>query len=374
MRACRHTSRRPQARPGAESVHRVRRPLAPVLTPAEGGRVRDPSELPSRLRAEGFTLAEARTLRVSDKRLRARDLVVPTRGVRRAGGLPDVLVDHAAAFALVLPDDVAYSHVTAARLHLLPTPAVWPGPSEPLDTMRDTSQPPVTRSGCRPHKGLETRGTTVREGLRVTDAVDTWVDLGREWSPSHLLAVADVLLRRGLTDHAGLLEAAVRRRGRPGVQRLRDVASLARPGAASPGESLARHRFWSWGLPEPELNVPVLDVHGGWLATGDFVWRRQRVVGEYDGDVHRTDRRTWQRDRTRRAALEDDGWTYVELTSHDLDDARAAEALRRRLLRLLGPAPAPAAEGWRPALPELTQGRVAIPERPDPGQTRARTA
>ncbi len=113
------------------------------------------------------------------------------------------------------------------------------------------------------------------------------------------------------------------------------VADLARPGSASPGESLARWWFWQWGLPEPELNVPVLDHGGGWLSTSDFVWRRARVVGEYDGDVHRTDRATWERDRERRAAIEDAGWTYVEMTARSFANGTAREALRRRLGRVL---------------------------------------
>lgn len=107
------------------------------------------------------------------------------------------------------------------------------------------------------------------------------------------------------------------------------------------------------------------------MATSDFVWRAQRVVGEYDGDLHRTDRRTWQRDRSRRAALEDDGWTYVELTSFDLTDRHASERLRVRLVRLLGTAPP---ERWRHALGEASAGRVAIPETSASPQTRARTA
>ena len=71
------------------------------------------------------------------------------------------------------------------------------------------------------------------------------------------------------------------------------------------------------------------------MATVDFLWRAQRVVGEYDGDVHRTDRRTWQNGRERRAALEDDGWRYVEMTVMTLKDAARRDALRHRLTRLL---------------------------------------
>ena len=109
---------------------------------------------------------------------------------------------------------------------------------------------------------------------------------------------------------------------------------LARAGSASPGESRARCTFFTWGLPEPELNAPVLDAHGQWLATSDFLWRRARVVGEYDGDIHRTNRRRWQLERERRAAIEDAGYTYVEMTALSFDDP-TCRGLRARLTRLL---------------------------------------
>ena len=67
------------------------------------------------------------------------------------------------------------------------------------------------------------------------------------------------------------------------------------------------------------------------------MWRRQRVVGEYDGDQHRTDRSAWQYERERRAGLEDEGWSYVEMTSLSLVGARESRALRTRLTRLLHP-------------------------------------
>ena len=293
--------------------------------------------LDGRLLAGPFTVAQARDLDVARGRLRGPDLEAPTRGVRRAAGAKVDLVAQAMAFAAALPEDVAFSHTTAARLHRLPTPTSWPGPEEALDVMRATGRPRVERSGCRHHRGLEERSVAEVSGLRLTSATDTWCDLVGHWHEEHLLAAADVLLRRDHTTPELLRAAATARAGRRGAPVLRRVAELARSGSASPGESRARYRFWTWGLPEPELNATVHDRHGGWLAVADFLWRAQRVVGEYDGDVHRTDRRTWRRDRSRRAALEDDGWTYVDLTAHDLDDVRAAEALRSRLLRLLGP-------------------------------------
>lgn len=293
------------------------------------------TSLPEELTAGAFTVARARALSVSRGRLRNPELVSPTQGVRRpATGHVDLL-SHAQAFASALPDDVAFSHLTAARLHDLPTPRPWPGSEEALHVMRDRSRPRVERRGCVHHKGLEARSLVEVHAVSATSPLDTWLDLAGRWSRPQLLAAADVLLRRTITTPQELCAGAAARVGRRHADDLVSVAALARAGAASPGESLARWWFWHWGLPEPELNVPVLDDGGGWLSTSDFVWRRARVVGEYDGDIHRTERATWERDRERRASIEDAGWTYVEMTARSFSDDRARGALRRRLNRLL---------------------------------------
>ena len=90
-----------------------------------------------------------------------------------------------------------------------------------------------------------------------------------------------------------------------------------------------------WGLPDPELNIDLCTGDGRWLARPDFLWRDRKVVGEYDGDQHRTNRSRWQYERERRARIEDAGFTYVEMTSLSLVSSRHREALRQRLVRLL---------------------------------------
>jgi hypothetical protein len=326
----------PQRRHGRATINTASEGLVDAVMPEDPSGMTTPRvQLPEDLRSGAFTVAHARGRGVTPKRLRGRDLLAPTRGVRQGGGGAVELSTHARAFALALPPDGAFSHLTAARLLGLPTPTPWPGRDEPLDVMRAKGRPRVSRAGCVAHRGLETRRVTEVDGLRVVSALDTWGDLAGIWAPDHLLAAADVLVRRGLSTPLELLAWAEQRRGRRHVDDLRTVARLARAGAASPAESRARYVFWSWGLPEPELNVPVLGHDGGWLATSDFLWRAQRVVGEYDGDVHRTDRRTWHKDRERRAALEDAGYRYVEMTDSTFRQAHHREALRLRLGRLL---------------------------------------
>jgi hypothetical protein len=100
-------------------------------------------------------------------------------------------------------------------------------------------------------------------------------------------------------------------------------------------ETRARLFFGEIGLPEPVLNADVISSEGLWLGRVDFLWREARVIVEYEGDQHRTDRRQWQHDITRVRDLEDDGWRVVRITSRDLSDRSARTALARRLQRLL---------------------------------------
>ena len=80
-----------------------------------------PSPLPVELGPGPFSTARARGLGVPAQRLGRGDLRHPTRGVR-APTEPETLVERAAAFALAMPGDRAFSHVTAALLWGLPLP------------------------------------------------------------------------------------------------------------------------------------------------------------------------------------------------------------------------------------------------------------
>jgi very-short-patch-repair endonuclease len=71
-------------------------------------------------------------------------------------------------------------------------------------------------------------------------------------------------------------------------------------------------------LPEAELNAEVFAEDGHFIARVDFLWREARVVVEYEGDHHRTDRRQWQSDIQRTRLLESIGWRVIRITSADL--------------------------------------------------------
>lgn len=294
--------------------------------------------LPPALVSRPFTVVEAHKLGLGEGSLRHDELSRPTYGVRQLGTTQD-LAALAKATSLVLPGGSAFSHVTAARLLGLPLPRRW-APAEPLDVMFLTAAPKIRRAGCQGHLGLETRLVVQRRSLRVVSPEDTWCDLAATGTLDldELIVLGDAIVhwRRGIPP-VQLAKAVSRRRGGRGRRLMAEALPHLRPRSNSPMETRARLLFLRGGLPEPELNVVINDQYSGqWLSDSDFVWREQRVVAEFDGDHHRTNRAQWQNDIARRENLQDDGWTFVQLTYSAVMVPLGAGATVSRLRRLLG--------------------------------------
>ncbi|MEO6790150.1 MAG: hypothetical protein ABI249_07485 [Ornithinibacter sp.] len=288
-----------------------------------------PRPLPSGLGPGPFSSARARELGVPSSRLRRGDLVHPTRGAH-ATSAPDTLTERATAYQAGMPSARAFSHRTAAHLWGVPLP----GKEEPngttlLDVMAPTGDGMVIRRGAKGHRGLETRAvaTIPGTGLRVVDLADTWCDLGElkrgALSVGDLVVAADAVVaaldaRAGRQVGIAMLRSALAARVRPrGGINLRRALARARHGVRSPMETRARLMFVDAGFPEPEVNAPLTDVAGEWLAEGDLVWRPQRVVGEYQGG-HHAERKRRSEDAFRRRLLEDQRWHVEELWAEDV--------------------------------------------------------
>jgi hypothetical protein len=299
------------------------------------------ASLPQALEGRPFTVSEAHELGLGEGRLRHGDLSRPTHGVRQASTDPQKteLTQHAEAASLMLPIGSAFSHLTAARTFRLPVPRRW-APTEPLEVMNVTGAPLIRRAGCKGHRGLETRRVVRHNGLRVVSPEDTWCDLAATGSLDldELIVLGDAVVHhRGGIPPRQLAEAVSRRRGWRGRRLMDEALWQLRPRNNSPMETRARLFFLRGGLPEPELNVVINDRDSGqWLSDSDFVWREQRVVAEFDGDHHRTDRQQWQNDVARRENLQDDGWAFVQLTYASVMVHPRNQATLRRLRLLLG--------------------------------------
>lgn len=118
-------------------------------------------------------------------------------------------------------------------------------------------------------------------------------------------------------------------RGR-GKVAARAAVGMTRPGAESRPETLLRLAIVVAGLPEPDVNVDVRDAAGRFIGRGDLVYRRWRVVVEYDGDQHRTSTAQFDRDVLRLEGFAAAGWTVVRVSGRSFFGQRDACLARVR--------------------------------------------
>ncbi|MBD7979392.1 endonuclease domain-containing protein [Oerskovia merdavium] len=269
---------------------------------------------------EPFTVAEGRAAGLSTKELRHPRLAIPTRGLRVAATRADDLTVRAGALLRCAPPGSAISHGSALRL-------VGVDLTRQVDR-DDLVHVSVPSSAVVPRRAgyvihtydadLPVRRTN---GLLVVTAEHAWRQLAGVLPLDELVVLGDSLLRRkGAVSDRASLEATVHATppGARGVARMRAALDDLRPGTDSPMETRARLVLVRAGLPCPAVNVPVLDPAGRFVALPDMTYLAEKIAIEYDGDVHRTDMRTWRRDVEKRQWLEDLGWRTVVVTADDV--------------------------------------------------------
>jgi hypothetical protein len=218
----------------------------------------------------------------------------------------------------------------AAALH----GAQWVNDDEPIELIWDSRRTP---------SGLVVRNETLGDdevtriaGLPVTTLARTAFDLGRHLPRGRAIARLDALSRAICFSGDDVLRLADRHAGARGVRRLRDVLPLVDRGAASPKETWLRLLLIDAGFPMPTTQIPVQDSRG-LIAMLDMGWEEFMVAAEYDGDLHRTDRRRYAWDQKRSRLVAGLGWNAVRVINEDTPQdvvARVHDALTSR--------------GWRP--------------------------
>jgi very-short-patch-repair endonuclease len=126
---------------------------------------------------------------------------------------------------------------------------------------------------------------------------------------------------------------AERHKGRRGIRRARTALDLVDAGAESPRETWLRLLLIRAGFPRPQTQIPVYDRYGQLVAVLDMGWQNIKVAVEYDGDHHRTDRRTFNKDIRRAETVAGLGWINVRVTAEDTEGGifwRVSEARDRR--------------------------------------------
>ncbi|MHA7985449.1 endonuclease domain-containing protein [Rathayibacter sp. CAU 1779] len=344
-----------------------------------------PGPLPPHL-GSSFSVVDAIASGATARRMRASDLEIPFRGVRRrlvingladagparsvAGrsdaGLSDTgrsdaasrpaigaaraaearILANARAYAHCMTEHEFFSHVTAA--------VIWGIPLA-YAAIRDSR---VHVSVMAPHRaskrldvvghqaraGLVTVCTHPVTGLRVSSPASTWASLATVLThPYDLVAAADAVVHvprmpGGFAFSAGErteplatiddLGSCVTAGRRVGIRALRVALPRVRTGAASRPETWTRLTILDAGLPEPVLDHDVFDEHGTFVACVDLAYPELRIAIEYDGGQHRTDAQQWARDIDRLEALAALGWHVIRVDRRLLFE-RPRELARR---------------------------------------------
>lgn len=196
---------------------------------------------------------------------------------------------------------------------------------------------------ARPQPGLVIRQESIApdevtkvSGIPVAVRARVAFDLGRHLARGESIARLDALMRNQVFSTEDVMLLARRYPGVRGLKRLADVLPLVDGGAASPQETRLRLLYMDAGLPRPATQLPVFDGRRV-VRVLDLGWERFRVGSEYDGDVHRTDRRAYVKDVRLRPIMESLGWAVDHVIKEDRVDEIVGRA-RRHLL----------ARGWKP--------------------------
>jgi very-short-patch-repair endonuclease len=195
------------------------------------------------------------------------------------------------------------------------------------------------RRGGRPRRGLIVhRLPTLRpdevatnDGIPVTSPARTLLDLATILPARQLERAVDEAERLRLCDEGDLKAVAAAHVGRPGagaLSRLLRKQAIGMTATRSNFEERFLALCRDCRLPQPEVNVPLLDY------VVDFLWSDARLIVEVDGRATHGTRRAFQADRDRDGRLTVAGYRVVRFTWWDVTRRPAVVADRvRRLLR-----------------------------------------
>ncbi|MBT2566833.1 hypothetical protein J7I84_10070 [Arthrobacter sp. ISL-85] len=173
-------------------------------------------------------------------------------------------------------------------------------------------------------------------GLPVTTPERTWLDMAEFLSLDEVVAMGDSCVRVPRQEFEGrdvplcsiadLQRMIDRHKGKRGLRRAKEALELVRVGSDSPQETLLRLAIIRSGLPEPELNVPIITDDGIRQHQPDLSYRKYRIGIEYEGEHHGDDQQI-VRDIARSERYAALGWTEVRISKrHMVNDAKPAAA------------------------------------------------
>ena len=288
--------------------------------------------LPPSLQTGSFAVEDALELGIPHGRLRAKDLSVPYRSVRRVGEGESDALSRCRAYFPLLQHNQLFSHLTAARLYEIPLPRRLEE-SELIDVWSPDVQAKAT--GVIGHRSRKLPFRVYRD-LPLVDPAYVFVQLATSLALVDLIVAGDHLVRRKLplSTMSDLVEAVHQSRGVRGVRTLRAALQDVRPLTDSPMETRMRLVLTRAGLPEPVIGYTIHDAAGDFVGTPNLVYVNEKIAIEYEGDIHRTDPVIFASDIERRERMQEAGWYVIRVISnHVLKQAQwLVDRVRRQLI------------------------------------------
>ncbi|WP_229051928.1 hypothetical protein [Aeromicrobium sp. Leaf350] len=130
------------------------------------------------------------------------------------------------------------------------------------------------------------------------------------------IVVGDWLLREGHMTLAGLVELARHDDWRAGSAQAVWIAPYLDGRSWSTEESAFRAALVFAGLPKPDLNVEI--TIDGRTIIADLAWLIWRLIAEYEGGHHQTDRRQYLIDIDRYALVRTTDLRYLQVTKEQM--------------------------------------------------------
>jgi very-short-patch-repair endonuclease len=182
-------------------------------------------------------------------------------------------------------------------------------------TLIGRSVPP--RPGVVIHRVPELHPKDIRwrKGVPVTAPARSWLDFAASADPVALASGLAVIRREGLASDRQIHEAIERLpQKRPGLRLARELLGQE-PAALAKAKWIYERKLVrlcaAAKLPTPETNVYIETYES------DLVWRRERVIVEFDGwDTHK---QKFRSDRSRDARLAARGWVVLRFTADRVD-------------------------------------------------------
>jgi hypothetical protein len=238
-----------------------------------------------------------------------------------------------AAAMTICPGGSAIVGLTALRLHGVALPAGHGADDQPIHVAVPVGQ----NGGIRSRDWLKVHHPTSTEtlftqvnGYKVASPADAWIQACPALRPDDRIAVGDRLLDYSKPPSSLELidDALARHAGHRGIRAVRTARRHIRPGTESIPETYTRLTIVANGLPEPQVNVTILDDDGRFVSRCDLAYPRWRIAIEYDGAYH-DNLEQRRKDEFQRNTLRNLGWLVIVVRAGDLHAATVMlEAIR----------------------------------------------